>query len=271
MKAGESAEVKQWLDIGGRRINCEDVGHGPPVLVLNGLGASIDMLQAFRRSLARKRRVITFDVPGVGDSPRWRLPVAMADYVDLTLKVIDRLELSRVDLVGYSWGGVLAQALAIHRPQRIGRLVLISTGSGATTIPGHPAVSFLLASHARYVSPRLLKAAAPMMFGGDIRKRRNGRPGLERLWTAHPPTATGYMGQLGALWSYTSLPSLRSIPHRTLLLTGTDDPIAHDLNSRLMGRMIRNSTLEVVPDAGHLLAITRPEWTAGRVEAFLSG
>lgn len=268
MKVGESAH--QRLDFGGVTINFEDVGDGPPVLLLNGLGASLDMLESFRKALASQRRVVTFDVPGVGESEPWRLPVTMADYVDLALGVMDRLELRRVDVVGYSWGGVLAQALAIHRPQRVGHLVLISTGTGATTIPGHPMVPFVLSNHGRYVSPRLLKAAAPMLYGGDIRNSRNGGSRLEGLWTAHPPTTRGYLGQLSALWGYTSLPSLRAIPHPTLLLTGTDDPIAHHVNTRLMGRMIRNSTVEIIPDAGHLVPVTRPEQTAALVERFLN-
>ncbi|MFW2339511.1 MAG: alpha/beta fold hydrolase [Acidimicrobiia bacterium] len=271
MTVAESAGLGPRLDVGGLTINFEDVGDGPPVLVLNGLGASSDMLAGFRRSLARKRRVITFDVPGVGESEPWRRPATMVDYVDLTLEVMDHLELQRVDLTGYSWGGVLAQALAIHRPQRFDHLVLISTGTGATTIPGHPIVPFILTNHARYVSPRLLRLAAPMMYGGDIRRPKNGGPRLEGLWTAHPPTPRGYLGQLTALWGYTSLPSLRAIPHPTLLLTGTDDPIAHHLNTRLMGRMIRNSTVEIIPEAGHLVPVTRPEQTASRVERFLSG
>ena len=110
-----------------------------------------------------------------------------------------------------------------------------------------------------------------MLYGGDIRKWANGSSHLEGLWTAHPPTTRGYLGQLGALWGYTSLPSLRALPHRTLLLAGTDDPIAHHANTRLMGRLIRRATVDIIPEAGHLLAITRPQWTADRVDTFLAG
>lgn len=269
MSSAASEAVDGFLNVAGRQIRVEEIGSGKPVLLLNGLGASTDMLGEFRRSLAPKRRVITFDVPGIGESDPWRFPVTMADYVDLTLAVMDGLDLSRVDLVGYSWGGVLAQAIAIHRPQLVDRLVLISTGTGATTLPGHPVVPFVLSSQARYLSRRLLRAAGPMLYGGDVRKKT--KIDLEELWTAHPPTTRGYFGQIGALWGYTSLPSLRALPHRTLLLTGTDDPIAHHANTRLMGRLIRRSTVDIVPEAGHLLAVTRPQWAAERVETFLAG
>jgi pimeloyl-ACP methyl ester carboxylesterase len=271
VSSAASEAVEGFIDVNGRSLRVEDTGSGKAVLLLNGLGASTDMLAEFRKSLAATRRVVTFDVPGVGESEPWGLPVAMTDYVDLTLEVMDRLDLRRVDLVGYSWGGVLAQAVAIHRPQRVNRLVLISTGTGATTIPGHPIVPFILSNHARYVFPRLLRAAAPMLYGGDIRNRENGSSQLEELWTGHPPTTRGYLGQLGALWGYTSLPSLRALPHRTLLLAGTDDPIAHHANTRLMGRLIRSATVDIIPEAGHLLAITRPQWTADRVDTFLAG
>src|SRR4051812_28428043 len=136
-------ESVQLISAGGRSLRVA-VREGtdaatPPLLLLNGIGASLEVLQPFVDALHPRRTVIRFDVPGVGGSPRPVVPYVLATFSPVVARMLDELgHPDPVDVLGFSWGGGLAQHFAVQHRQRVRRLVLAATGTGSLMVPAHP-------------------------------------------------------------------------------------------------------------------------------------
>src|SRR3954469_1244897 len=103
----------------------------PPLLLMNGIGASLEVLQPFVDALHPRRTVIRFDVPGVGGSPRPVVPYNLTTFSPAVAGMLSRLGFEdAVDVLGLSWGGGLAQHFAVQNRRRCRRLVLVATGTG---------------------------------------------------------------------------------------------------------------------------------------------
>src|SRR5215469_15823176 len=136
-------------------------GSRTPLLLMNGIGANLELLQPFVDQLDPALDVIRFDAPGVGGSPTPLLPYRFPALAFLVGRLLDALGYDRVDVLGISWGGALAQQFALQHPVRCRRLVLVSTGTGALMVPGEPAVLAKLATPRRYTDPSYMAAIAP--------------------------------------------------------------------------------------------------------------
>src|SRR5436309_5339649 len=104
-------------------------GARPPLLLMNGIGVNLEVLQQFVDALDPAIEVIRFDVPGTGGSPVPILPYRPAILACLVARMLDQLGYGQVDVLGISWGGGLAQQFAVQRPRRCRRLVLVSTST----------------------------------------------------------------------------------------------------------------------------------------------
>jgi poly(3-hydroxyalkanoate) depolymerase len=250
------------------RVMVDQRGAGRPLLLINGIGATGDLFRPFRHHL-RDRETIAFDAPGVGGSPETLMPRSMRQLAGVVAGLIDELGHDRVDVLGLSWGGALAQELAHRHPRSVRRLILAATMPGVTSVPGRPIAMSILMSPARYYSPEYLRRVAPTLYGGDIRRHPRLLAEHADLRAAQPPTRLGYVHQLTAIQRWTSLPWLHRVRHRTLVLAGDDDPIVPLVNGRIMAGRIPAGRLHVVEGGGHLFLFTRAEEIAGVVRGFL--
>ena len=107
----------------GHRVHVKVTGQGDPLLLITGLGGSTDMWVPFAQQF-QHRRVIRFDVPGMGLSSIPMAPIPVARIAELAVAVLDDLDVECADVVGYSYGGAVAQQLAFDYPDRVCRLVL---------------------------------------------------------------------------------------------------------------------------------------------------
>src|SRR3954470_3556076 len=126
----------RFVDVDGVRLRTSVRGNGPPMLLITGLGASLDLAKPFERELtARGVQAIAFDAPGIGQSTRYPRPRRMPAVARTVERMLDALGYDRVDVLGVSLGGVVAQQLAHQAPARVRRLVLGATaprgGGGA--------------------------------------------------------------------------------------------------------------------------------------------
>jgi len=251
------------------RLRIARAGEGPPLLLINGLGANLEMWQPFVREV-QGRELIAFDLPGVGQSGRNRWPMRMPALAHLVTRLLDRLGHERIDVLGYSLGGLLAQELAHRAPDRVARLVLCATTPGMPSVPPNPLVTMLMLSPARYYNRRLAELIVPMIAGGrTARDRRILGAGLAaRL--SQPPTAVGYLHQLYAISGWSSHPWLRGLRHRTLVVHGDRDPVVPLINGRYLARAIPNGRLRVVRGAGHLFLLDQPASAVPAIETFLA-
>jgi poly(3-hydroxyalkanoate) depolymerase len=238
----------------------------PPLLLCNGIGAPIEMWPPLRDRLGRP--TIAFDAPGVGESSVPLVPPTVGGVARLVLGVLDHLGVERVDVLGVSWGGALAQELAHHGGERVRRLVLCATMAGGALIPGDPRVLAILATPLRYWSPSYLDRVAPALYGPDVAGNPEMMAHQRRARFTRAPSGRGYVWQMLALRRFASVLWLHRLRQPTLVLTGRSDPIVPVANGRILARRIPGARLEVV-DGGHLFLLTHAAETATRVDAFL--
>lgn len=250
------------------RVSIEHEGSGPPLLLINGIGATGDLFDPFRQHLSG-RETIAFDAPGVGDSPASPLPRTMGQLADLVSRLAHTLGHDHIDVLGLSWGGALALELAHRHPRLVRRLVLTATMPGWGGAMGRPAALSILASPARYYSPTYLRRVAPTLYGGGIADRPDLLESHVAVRHRHAPSPRGYLYQLLAIQTWSALPWLRRLRMPTLILAGDDDPIIPLSNGRLMASRIPNARLHVVDGGGHLFLFVRAEEVAPVVSSFL--
>jgi poly(3-hydroxyalkanoate) depolymerase len=248
-------------------LSRDEGGTRPPLLLMNGLGANLELLQPFVEALDPAIEVVCFDVPGVGGSPPPAIPYRFATLAWLVARMLDQLGYAQVDVLGISWGGGLAQQFALQHRTRCRRLVLVSTATGALMMPGRVAVLAKLATPRRYLDPAYLAEIAPELYGGDLRSHPETVRAYARA--VHAVSLHGYLYQLLASIGWTSLPWLPLIRQPTLILAGDDDPIVPLANAKLMQRLIPDARLHVFHD-GHLGLLTQAHELAPRVAQFLA-
>lgn len=243
-------------------------GPGPPLVLCNGIGASLELLRPFVDHLDPRIEVIAFDVPGVGGSPTPKVPYNFPLLARFVATLVDRLGHHQFDALGISWGGGLAQQLAFQYPHRCRRLVLASTGTGMFMVPARLSVLSKMLTPRRYRDPAYAKAIAPELYGGRMR-RRPEEVGHVTYEQERLGSSTGYFLQLVAGIGWTSLPVLPLIRQPTLLLAGNDDPIIPVVNARIMCALLPNATLHVYDD-GHLGLLTAADELGPLVSRFLT-
>ncbi len=257
------------------RVLRVSVRHGtdpevPALLLMNGIGASLEVLQPFVDALDPRRSVVRFDVPGVGGSPRPVVPYNLATFGPVVTGMLGRLGFdSPVDVLGLSWGGALAQHFAVQHRRRVRRLVLAATGTGTLMVPANPRVLSRMLTPRRHRDPEYARRIAGEIYGGTMREHPERAAQVLHSATRLGPRR-GYYYQLAASTGWSSLPFLRLIRQPTLVVAGDDDPIVPVVNARIMARLIPEARLHVYR-GGHIALITEADDLAPVVEEFLDG
>jgi poly(3-hydroxyalkanoate) depolymerase len=275
----EETGWERTLTVAGRRIRVAvRPGTGParrdeaamrPFVLVNGIGASLELFEPLVAALDPRREVVRFDVPGIGGSQASTIPLPMAALSSLLADLLDQLDDLTgashrvVDLLGLSWGGGIAQQFALQYPRRVGRLVLVSTGTGVMMVPARFGVLARMLTPRRYNDRSYRRAAGREIYVGE------DQDAVDALFSrVHPVRATAYLHQLFALTTWTSLPVLPMIAAPTLVLAGRRDPVIPVVNAHIMGSLLPRGTVHL-HDGGHLGLLTRPRELGRVVEDFL--
>jgi poly(3-hydroxyalkanoate) depolymerase len=270
-RRGRPAEHMRTVTVRGRALRVavrEGDPRLPPLLICNGLGASLELLQPFVNALDRQRTVIRFDLPGIGGSAPPVVPYHMLTLPRVLSGLLDRLGYSRADVLGISWGGGLAQQFAVQCPARVRRLVLVATGTGSLMVPASPRVLARMLTPRRHRDRGYAASIAGEIYGGSVRASPARAADLLHATTRLGP-GRGYYYQLLAAAGWTSLPLLPLLRQPTLILAGDDDPIIPLINARIMHLLIKASELTIYR-GGHLDLVSEPDRMAPIVEAFLN-
>jgi poly(3-hydroxyoctanoate) depolymerase len=243
---------ESWVDAAGCRVLVRQIGNGTPTLLIQGLGCNTKMWAPVERAWPQLR-LVSFDAPGAGRSPNRIPPPSITRLARLAAGLLDSLGLHRVDVVGYSFGGTVAQALARLAPQRVRRLVLVATAPGWGCVPGGWASMIHLCNPLRYYSSTYYQRTIGVMAGGQARDDPGfvARHAVDRL--AGKPPLAGYYSQLAAASSWSSLSWLHEVAAPTLVVAGGDDRLLPPVNSVILARRIRTARLQVYPTEGHLM------------------
>lgn len=239
----------------------------PPLLLCNGIGISLEALQPLVGALDPDRGIVRFDVPGVGGSQVPPFPYPIAALSSWVTALMARLGHDEFDVLGLSWGGGLAQQLAVQSRHRVRRLVLVATGTGALMVPAHPRVLRIMSTPRRHRDPAYAATVAAQIYGGTMRTDPARGARLLHATTRSGPKR-GYYYQLAAMAGWTSLPFLGLVRQPTLVMGGDDDPIIPVANPRMQARLIPHARLHVY-HGGHLGILTEADDLAPVIDAFL--
>src|SRR5271163_2254510 len=260
---------ERYINAGGQRIRV-NVRHGTgvPLVLCNGIGASLEVLDPLVEILAQfDIGVVRFDVPGTGGSPTSIAPYGFPYLAWVLGRVLSKLGIGVVDMLGLSWGGALAQQFACQNPRRCRRLVLVATGTGALMVPAHPRVLAKMITPHRFSDAGYAASIAGELYGGTVRTRGDD---VARLFAQqlHAGSKIGYRHQLlaGSVWS--SLFWLLAVRQNTLIVAGTDDPIIPVVNARIMNALLPNSRLHL-HSGGHIDLVHNAAELAPVVGTFL--
>jgi poly(3-hydroxyalkanoate) depolymerase len=235
---------------------------------MNGLGARLEVLQPLVDRLPPELEVIRFDVPGVGGSPAPYLPYSYATLASFVGALVRTLGHDRVDVLGFSWGGGLAQQFAVTQARQCRRLVLAATGTGAVMVPARPSVLARMLTPRRHRDPAYARRIAGQLYGGTMRVHPE-QAGQALRAHARSGSSRGYLYQLLAIGGWTSLHALSLIRQPTLVLSGDDDPLIPAVNARILSRGIRHARLHMYR-GGHLALVTEADELAPVIDAFLA-
>lgn len=239
----------------------------PPLLLCNGIGISLELFQDLVDQLDPERGIVRFDVPGVGGSALPPVPYTIAGLSSWVTALMAKLGHRRFDVLGISWGGGLAQQLALQSRRRVRRVVLVSTGTGWMMVPGSPRVLRIMSTPRRHRDPEYAAKVAGIIYGGSVRSRPEGGASMLHSATRSGPKL-GYYYQLLAMTGWASLPFLGMIRQPTLVLGGDDDPIIPVANPRMQARLIPNARLHIYR-GGHLGLLTEARELAPMIDSFL--
>jgi pimeloyl-ACP methyl ester carboxylesterase len=258
------------LERGGARIAYRVTGDGPPVLLGHSLLCDGRMWDGVIARLGGRFRIYNIDVRGHGASTA-PAPFTLEDLADDWRALLDQEKIPRAILCGLSMGGMTAMRLALASPERVAGMALLD--SSADPQPAWERFKFRLMVEAlvRVGHHRLLdRAVAPLMFGPDSLRDRREVVDAQLARIRENAPAQIYHGVRAVIERrsiHDRLPSLRC-PVRVIV--GADDRATPPERSRRIAAAIPGARLSLVPRAGHLSAVERPDEIARQLAEFFS-
>ena len=249
------------------KLHYDIAGNGDPVLFISGTGGDLRQRpNVLDGPLAKTRRVIAYDQRGLGQSEQPDRAYSMEDYGDDAAYLLDALDIDRVDVVGVSFGGMVAQHFALRHPKRLRKLVLCCTSPGGE-MPSYPFhelpqdlspterllrlmdVSDTRRDHAwQMANPDKVSAMIEATQAGAIEDHQ------------HPESKRGAWRQLEARAGHDTSNQLPTLSAKTLICAGRFDGIAPPVNQERLATLIPNAELKWY-EGGHLFMIQdRQAW-----------
>jgi poly(3-hydroxyalkanoate) depolymerase len=257
------------VEVRGQPIRYSVGGSGRPLLLIMGIGGHLEMWRPLLEELAGVE-TIAFDLPGCGQSPSPRVPLRIGQLAGLVEGLLDELGYAETDVLGLSYGGFVAQQLAVRSPSRVRRLVLAATSTGAISLPPPPHNFLRMLTPARYASESYFLRVAPALYGGVIARDPSALQAHAVDRRSHAPSAGGYLSQLYSVWGWSSFLWLWRVRQPTLVLAGSDDRLVPLVNARILATGIPSAELHVVRGGGHLFLLDQPADVAPLITRFLA-
>ena len=244
----------------------------PPTLVLvHGLGYARPGWGVLPDLLARHVRVVLLDNRGIGGSDVPPGPYTAAQMAGDVVAVLDAAGLRRAHVLGSSLGGMVAQELAITHPERVERLVLLSTTPGGGDAHPMPQRTVDLLTRMPEMEPHaaLRAAVANALAPGHAGRDPALVDRIVEMRLADPQDPAGWQAQAHAGTTYDGGSRLGEVTAPTLVLHGDQDVVVAPENGELLARRIPDARLEVLEGHGHLPFWEAPDAIAASVLAFL--
>ncbi len=255
------------VDNRGVNLNVRVEGRGPDLVLVHGVGGSLEAWDPVVSCLADRYRIIRVDLRGHGASDKPAGPYRIDDFVSDVIAVMDRLEVGAGHIAGHSLGALIAQGLVLARPERVNRLVLLSGVAGRTdeerrrvekrlamVADGIPGAHFE-ASVSRWFTDDYLISHPDIITRHAEANRRNDPAAYAAAYRVLASTDFGE--RLGEI----------AVP--TLIATGEHDQGSNTRMARLMHERIPRSTLHILPGLKHAILTEVPDEVARLIRDFV--
>lgn len=275
MNSQQNPEIGHRVQTGSIVTNYHDVGSGEPILLLHGSGPGVSAWANWRLSiqgLKNQFRLLAPDLAGFGytQTPTDIL-YSRQLWLDQIIAFLDVTGVDKVNVIGNSFGGSLALALAIHYPARINKLILMgSVGVPFELTPGLDAVWGYEPTLENMRAIMRIFAYDQRLVGDDlvrIRYEASKRPGVQEAFSAMFPAPRQHWVEAMAHPES----EIRGIPHKTLLIHGRDDKVIPLSTSLTLQQWIDDSQLHVFGRCGHWTQIEHAAAFAQLVTNFIKG
>jgi 3-oxoadipate enol-lactonase len=251
-------------------------GEGPRLLYISGTGGDLRQKPGvFEGPLPMHFQVLAYDQRGLGQTDKPDVPYTMADYADDAAALLEAVGWRRCHVIGVSFGGMVAQELALRHPDRVQRLVLCCTssgGAGGASYPLHEIQDMPVEARAvlqMSIHDNRHDAAWQASHPDEVRQAVDAAVATQRARDADSAVATGYRRQLEARAGHDTHERLPSLAMPVLLCGGRYDGQAAPANMEALQQRIPGSRLEFF-EGGH--GFLREDSKAlQRITAFLTG
>lgn len=262
-----------FTDAPGFRMYYEVHGSGFPLLLINGLGSDHLEWGGQLPSFVPAFRVVVFDNRGAGRSGAPPGPWTTAGMADDAAALLSDLGIARAHVLGVSFGGMIAQELALRHPSRVERLVLSCTAPGGTLSerPSPEALAAFVRTPGGDPEEDLRRSIPFLYTEAFARERRDEVEAFIRRRLASPGSAEGHAAQLSAAVAHAAGERLSGITAPTLVIAGTADRLVPKVNSERIAALIPGAALVLVPGAPHRLFAENADAFNREVLSFLAG
>jgi len=259
--AGRRLRVGQWHTEPPEPGKAAATSAQRPLVIFTGIGMNMEMLEPIASRMPA-RRILSFDMPGIGQSPDPIFPYTIPHMALTLAALLDRLQIETVDLLGMSWGGAVVQQFAFQHRVRTGKLVLAATSAGGTMIPGNVSMIKQMTDPMEYSVEKTLRRNLAMFYNGG---------GTERvsLNAATAPSPLGWTCQLAAFAAWSSAAFLPLLGMPVLIMADADDQLIPPANAHFLHNAIAGSQLEMSEGGGHLFMLSRPDAFIAALDGFL--
>ena len=255
------------------RVAWKEVGEGPPLLLINGYGATKDDWEpAFAEGLAGASRVICPDNRGIGNSESAEEPLTIEAMASDMVELLDSLGIESAAVAGWSMGGFIAQQLAADAPDRVSSLVLMATDPGGSlAVRRTPEVQTKLTDHTgtpHERAKRLLELLFPPAMATDIYDRFGDLVADAQSKLDIEVLEAQEMAMVG--WLKTDAEArLADITAPALIAAGSVDVVIPPQNAELIAARLNGSWLTRFPGAAHALMAQEPQRISQLINVFL--
>nr|QQL01623.1 esterase 1 [uncultured proteobacterium] len=243
-----------YAQVNGINLHYEIEGQGQPLLLIMGLGAPAAAWDPiFVQTLTKTHQVIIYDNRGTGLSDKPDMPYSIAMFASDAVGLLDALNIPRAHVFGVSMGGMIAQELAIHYPQRVASLILgCTTPGGKHAVPAPPESLKALEGRAGLTPEEAIREGWKLSFSEEFIHTHKAEleAHIPRLLAQLTPRFA-YERHFQATMTLRVFKQLKEIQAPTLVATGRDDMLIPAVNSEILAREIPGAELAIFESAGH--------------------
>lgn len=233
-------------------------GQGQPVVLIHGVGLNKEMWGGQVVGLAANYRVISYDMLGHGASPRPASGTPLLGYADQLLELLDHLQLPQATVIGFSMGGLVARAFALHYPERLHGLVVLNSVFNRSP-EQRAGVIARTAQAAEHGPDANAEAALSRWFSREYQAANPAQiAALRQTLAGNDPQGYLTTYELFATQDMYRADDLKSIRVPTLVATGELDPGSTPEMARQLADRIPGATVAVLAEQRHMMPVESP-------------